>query len=173
MPVFNYNVNTRLKKYKVKDGANADFDEDLTDKNAPRKAWNYMLRHVQRIAINMKNKARSNRMLNAINRNHLLPETPDPVIIRISSLEALQAPNQEFFDEMIAKAIEYGAMLHSLKEDVCFSGEYPQGIAAHPEIFNSEMAKLRETWKTKETRPTTLSPTQIHSASKRRGVIEI
>ena len=125
MPVFNYNVENRLKKYTVLTPANRCFNENMPTKDSPRPAWAQMMLFVQKENIQ--------------NRNRL---DPQPIIIKIRSMAAMQCRSEAQFQHLISEAVRHGASVYSVAEDALFNKNYPQGITNQPEKF----AKAKALW---------------------------
>lgn len=125
MPVYNYNVESRLKKYEVKDPADVIFTEKMPTKDAPRPEWAKLMLFAQKEKM--------------LNRKRLYPQ---PVFIKIESLAAMQCQSEEQFQHFVGEAISHNATIYSLKEEAVFNKEYPKGISNDPE----KLAKAKSIW---------------------------
>lgn len=132
MAVLNYNVETRLRKYTVSTPADKCFEEKLIGKDAPRTAWAEMMLYAQKEKI--------------LNRTRLEPQ---PTIIKVSSLAALQCKNEAHFQHLVSEILRHNASLYSLKEEAFFSNDCPEGISNKPEEF----AKIKAMWQKKPAAP--------------------
>lgn len=126
MAVFVYNVETPSKNLTVSEPGHRIFTDKLTSKNSPRKAWDEMMLFLQKE--------------NILNRKRLHPE---PVFVKINSIEALQCKNEKEFDSMVSKVIKYGGQLYSLAEEAVFNKDYPHGISNNPEKLEKAKAEIR------------------------------
>ncbi len=125
MVLINYNVTIGNKEYKVDDGANKCYNEKLENISSPREAWDNMLLFLQKEQHD--------------NRRRLHRDDP---IVKIHSIEALQAKNKDDFKKRISEVIRYGGSIYSVSEQAVFCKEYPEGIANNTEKFAKAMAML-------------------------------
>lgn len=125
MPVFNYNVENQIQKFEVNTPADRYFEENLPQKDSPRHAWAQMMLLAQK-----------EKMLNRMRLE------PQPVLIKISSITALQCRSEKQFQALISEAVRHGASVYSIKEETLFNKEYPNGISNNP----PKLAKAKAVW---------------------------
>ena len=126
MPVFAYNIETSQKKFAVSEPVQKVFTEKLSQGKTSRSEWAKMMLFVQKESI--------------LNRQRLYH---DPVLIKISSIEALQCKNEHEFNRMVTELIKYGSQLYSIAEEAIFNKEYPKGLSVNPQKLEEAKVKLQ------------------------------
>lgn len=160
MSVIYYNTETKDKKYSIwpygKDALPAGkyhcFDEKIDNPDATRKNWDRI--------VNMASVAKHTKKHNF---------QPEPFVVMISSVEALQAKDKAHFDKLIGQVIKHGAFIQFAKENITLSKDNPNGLGENKE-FDLAMAQLEAKGAKKDKNQRVTLPAELPA---RRNIIEI
>ena len=113
-------INFLKSKPKVA-GSDEFFEEKLEDKGSPRPAWGTVLKRVK--------------MLSMSNPH-------DTIVVRVKSLEALQASSKEDFERMVGGVLKAGGSIWSIDEEAVFTRATPNGVSNNPKKFKAAMLAI-------------------------------
>ena len=113
-------INFLKSKPKVA-GNDEFFEEKLDDKGSPRPAWGTVLKRVKMLSIS---------------------DPHDTIVVKVKSLEALQASNKEDFDNMVNNVLKAGGSVYSIDEEAVFTRATPNGVSNNPEKFEKAIHAL-------------------------------
>lgn len=110
-----------LKSKPKTSGNDEFFEEKITDKTSARPAWGMILKRIKMLSIS---------------------NPKDTIVVKIKSLEALQASDKDDFDRMVNEVLKRGGSMYSVDEEVAFTKSTPNGVSNNPEKFKKAIHAL-------------------------------